>query len=188
MGHARSALVALWVVSMAALATAASNESDDGDHRQALSTIVNANTSIVQALSLAEAHAGGHTMAIELGLEGETSVYEIKLVSRDGVTIVFVDPVGGRVMRAESAGVIERLLEWPDRARFAELTASTIRLVGAIRAAERETGGTAIEAKFERDDGSMLFAVAVARNGTLLDVEVDAATSAVREISADSDD
>tara|TARA_R110000787_G_scaffold257770_1_gene362961 strand:- start:1560 stop:2117 length:558 start_codon:yes stop_codon:yes gene_type:complete len=127
--------------------------SNRGEEMQEAATILGAKASVLQAVVLAEKHTGGR--ALKIGLEREDGAYryEVKVVTKDKVSEVTIDPASGTVTRVEDDGRIARLLDREDKAAFGELVKSPVTLSTAIETAENETGGKAIEAEWESEDG-----------------------------------
>ena len=143
-------------------------------------------TSLAQAVRVAEQQTGGRARKAEMERNNGTDVYEIKTVSKEKSAKVFVDPVSGNVLRVASPGVISSLSHVFDRkdhvkeqAVLARLEASPMSLVSAIETAERETGGRAVEAALAGFHGSTLFEVRVVKDLTTHRVTVDPATASV---------
>src|SRR3989442_11403362 len=120
-------------------------------------------TSLAQAVRVAEQQTGGRARKAEMERNKGTDVYEIKTVSKEKSAKVFVDPVSGNVLRVASPGVISSLSHVfvrkdhvKEQAALARLEASPMSLVSAIESAARETGGRAVEAALAGFHGSRL--------------------------------
>src|ERR1043166_3823250 len=143
-------------------------------------------TSLAQAVRVAEQQTGGRARKAEMERNRGTYVYEIKTVSKEKSAKVFVDPASGSVVRTVTPGVISSLSHVFDRkdqlkeqAALARLEASPMSLVAAIESAEKETGGRAVEAALASLYGSTLFEVKVVKDLTTHRVVVDSATGKV---------
>src|SRR6266704_1571198 len=143
-------------------------------------------TSLAQAVRVAEQQTGGRARKAEMERNRGTYVYEIKTISKDKSAKVLVDPASGNVVRIASPGLISSLGHVFDRndqlkeqAALARLEASPMSLVSAIESAERETGGRAVEAALASLYGSTLFEVKVVKDLTAHRVVVDPATGKV---------
>jgi len=146
-------------------------------------------TSLAQAVRVAEQQTGGRARKAEMERNRGTYVYEIKTVSKEKSVKVFVDPASGSVVRTVTPGVISSLSHVFDRkdqlkeqAALARLEASTMSLVSAIESAERESGGRAVEAALASLYGSTLFEVKVVKDLTTQRVVVDPATGKVAAV------
>jgi uncharacterized membrane protein YkoI len=143
-------------------------------------------TSLAQAVRVAEQQTGGRARKAEMERNNGTDVYEIKTVSKEKSAKVFVDPVSGNVLRVASPGVISSLSHVFDRkdqlkeqSAFVRLEASPMNLVAAIELAEKETGGRPVEAALASLYGSTLFEVKVVKDLTTQRFVVDPATRKV---------
>ena len=146
-------------------------------------------TSLAQAVRVAEQQTGGPARKAEMERNRGTYVYEIKTVSKEKSVKVFVDPASGSVVRTVTPGVISSLSHVFDRkdqlkeqAALARLEASPMSLVSAIESAERESGGRAVEAALASLYGSTLFEVKVVKDLTTQRVVVDPATGKVAAV------
>lgn len=143
-------------------------------------------TSLAQAIRVAEQQTGGRAKKAEMDREKGVYVYEIETVSKDGPAEVHVDPASGNVLRVTRPGFVSALATVFDRddrrkdeAAFARLEASPMALAGAVEAAEKETGGRAVKAAVKSQYGSTLFGVSVVKDWITHSVLVDPATAKV---------
>ena len=142
--------------------------------------------SLAQAVRVAEKETGGRARKAEMERERGVYVYEIETVSKDGSAEVHVDPASGRVLRVKRpwfgssiANVFDRDDRRKDQAAFAQLEASPMTLVGAVEAAEKETGGRAVKATMKSRYASTLFEVSVVKDWVTHSVLLDPATGKV---------
>lgn len=145
-----------------------------------------AQTSLAQAIGVAEQRTGGRARKADWERERGIGVYEIKTVSKEGSAEVLVDAASGNVVRVATpwfANVFDREDHRKDQAAFAQLSASAATLMGAIDAAEKAAGGRAVKAEFKSRYGSALFEVSVIKDWTKQKVLVDAATGRVVAVS-----
>jgi uncharacterized membrane protein YkoI len=159
------------------------------------STVPGPQTSLAQAVGVAEQRTGGRAMRAEMDRERGSYLYEIKTVSKDKSAKVLVDPASGNVVRVDEPGLVGRVAAVFDRddqrkeqTLFAGLEASPMTLAGAIAAAEKETGGRAVKAGSADQYGSILFAVQLVKDAAMLRVHVDSATGKVITIPNRKDD
>ncbi|OLB41612.1 MAG: hypothetical protein AUI04_06610 [Candidatus Rokubacteria bacterium 13_2_20CM_2_64_8] len=146
-------------------------------------------TSLAQAVRVAEQQTGGRARKAEMERKQGTYVYEIKTLSKDKSAKVLVDPASGNIVRIVTPGVISSLSHVFDRkdqlkeqAALARLEASPMGLVAAIEAAEKETGGRGVEAALANLYGATLFEVKVVKDLTVQRVVVDPATGKVAAV------
>ena len=110
-------------------------------------------------------------------------VYEIKTVAKDKSATVLVDLNSGKVVRVEGAGFLSGVFDREDRredqAELTRLEGVSMTLVDAIDAAERETGGRAIEGSLRSQYGQTLFQVRVVKDLVPQKVMIDPASGKV---------
>jgi uncharacterized membrane protein YkoI len=87
---------------------------------------------------------------------------------------------GGRVLAAEKHG-------HGDQGDLATLGQTRITLADAVAAAERQTGGKAMEAGVEQENGAAVYEVKVASNNAVQKVTVDAQSGKVLKVGASAD-
>lgn len=145
-----------------------------------------AQTSLAQAVRVAEQQTGGRARKVEMERDKGIEVYEITTVSKDSAATVLVDAASGNVVQVETPGFLSSIANLFDRddarkdhAAFAQLAASAMTLAGAIDAAEKETGGRAVKAALKSRYGSMLFEVGVVKDWIMQKVLVDPTTAKV---------
>jgi uncharacterized membrane protein YkoI len=139
--------------------------------------------SLGQAIRAAEQATGGRARKAELERERGVDAYEINTVAKDKSASVLVDLASGKVLRVDGPGLLESMFDGEDRredqAALAQLEASPLTLAAACAAAERETGGRAIEASLKSRYGQTLFSVGVVKEFALHKVTVDPASGRV---------
>lgn len=165
---------------MAGTALAAAGENENGLE---IAAVLGAKTSVAQAIAAAEQHTGGRAMKIDIHKEKGAYLYEVKTVSKDNVAEVFVDPASGQVVRTEDEGLIAKALDREDQDELSKLAASSTTLAAAIATAEQHTGGKAIEASFDNEDGAVLFEVEVAKDNAVHKVMIDSANGKVLKVA-----
>lgn len=162
-------------------AFAASSENENG---QEIAAVLGAKTSVAQAIAAAEQQTGGLARKIDVEKEKGAYRYEVKTVSKDKVAEVFVDPASGQVVRTDDEGLIAKVFDREDRDEFAKLAGSSTTLAAAVATAEQHTGGKAIEASFDNENGTMLFEVEVAKDNAMHKVMIDSANGKVLKVAA----
>ena len=73
-----------------------------------------------------------------------------------------------------------------DRNDALAISTAVISLTRAVTAAEQHVGGKASRAEYELDDGQWIYEVEVVRDGTVMDVKVDAASGKVLVATEDA--
>lgn len=105
------------------------------------------------------------------------------MISGEKVAEVFVDSATGKVVSTEDEGLIARIFDEEDRTELAKLASSPTTLAAAIGTAEQQVGGKAVEAGYENENGQMLFEVEVAKDKSVHEVKIDAATGKVAKVA-----
>ena len=148
-------------------------------------------TSLAQAVRVAEQQTGGRARKAEMERERRIDAYEIQTVSKDRSAKVLIDPASGKVLRVDTPGLVSSIAsvfdrddQRKDQSAFARLDASSMTLAGALDAAEKETGGRAVKAALKSQYGSTLFEVSVVKDWTMQRVVVDPATAKVVTVPA----
>ncbi len=166
---------------------AAFAKSEEHENGQEIAAVLGAKTSVAQAIAAAEQKTGGRAMKIDVEKEKGAYLYEVKTVAKDKISEVFVDLVSGQVTRTDDEGLIARIFDREDRDELAKLAALPTTLAAAIATAEQHTGGKAIEARFDDENGALLFKVEVAKDNTTQRVKIDGVTGKVVKVSAAED-
>lgn len=148
-----------------------------------MAAVLNAKTSVIQAISTAERQVGGNAVSINVDHEKGAYLYKVRVVGSEKLSEVFIDPATGNVIRAEDEGAVARTHS-EDQAEFTKLAGAGTTLTSAVTTAEQQSGGKAIEAAFGIDNGSLLFEVEVAKDKTMHKVMIDPATGKVVKVAA----
>ncbi len=177
-------IAAMFILGASGAAFAAAGENENG---QEIAAVLGAKTSAAQAIAAAEKQTGGRAMKIDIEKEKGAYLYGIKTVSKDKVAEVFVDPASGQVVRTGDEGLIAKIFDREDQNEFTKLTASPTTLTTAIATAEQHTGGKAIEASFDNEEGAMLFEVEVVKDNAMHKVMIDSANGKVLKVATAED-
>ncbi len=132
--------------------------------------------SLVEAIRVAEQETGGRAHKVEMSV----FAYAIETVAKDSSAEVIVDSASGKVVQVDRPGFFDAIANLfgsddrrDDQARLAHLEASPMTLAAAVAAAERETGGRAVQASLKSLYGQTLFKVGVVKDLNLQEVLVD---------------
>jgi uncharacterized membrane protein YkoI len=158
----------------------ASSEGHEGGRE--IAAMLAAKTSAAEASATAEQQTGGRAMKIDIEKDNGAYLYEIKTMSQDKISEVFVDPDSGKVVRSDDKGLFARFFDDEDREEFAKVAAAPTTLAAAIATAEQHTGGKAIEARVDDDDDTVVFKIEVAKDNVVHKVMVDGATGKVLRV------
>jgi uncharacterized membrane protein YkoI len=175
-----AALAALIALGGTSVAFAATGEHENG---QEIAAVLGAKTSLSQAIATAEQN-GGRAMKIGVEEKKGAYLYEVKVLSKNKVTEMFIDSATGQVVKTRNEGLIEKLFDREDRDELAKLTTSPTTLAAAVATAEQQVGGKAIEAGVEDKDGNIVFKVDVAKDKTVQKVMIDAMNGKVLKVAA----
>lgn len=181
----RSRIIPATMTALFALGATGSAFASSGEHEHGreAAAILAAKTSIAQAIAVAEQKTGGRAMKVEAEHEKGAYLYAVKTVSAEKVTEVFVDPASGSVVRTDDEGWIARLLDQEDQREFAKLSSTTTTLATAIATAEQNTGGKAIEAGLDDEDGAMAYEIEIDKDGTRQRVLIDSTSGTLLKVS-----
>ena len=180
----RSKLIPATMAAIIALATAGAALAATGEQENTaeMSAILGAKTSLAEAIATAEKQTGGRAMRVDLEHKKGAYLYFVKTVSKDKVTEVFIDPASGKVTRTEDEGLIAKVFDTEDRSEFKNLAGSSVTLGSAVATAEHDTGGKAVDARFENEEGKMRYEVEVAKNNAIQKVVIDSASGKVLKV------
>lgn len=181
-----TAIAAILALGAAGTAFAESGEHENGEKKE-MTAVVGAKTSVAQAIAAAEQKTGGRALKVDIEKEKGAYVYEVKTISKDKVSEVFVDLTSGAVTRTHDEGLIARMFDRQDQDELASLSASSTTLATAVATAEQHVGGKAIEAGFDDENGAMIFKIKVAKDNAVHRVVVDSTTGKVMQVAAGQD-
>lgn len=165
------------VAAIAAMALATSSvsraETVDTEHSREVARVLNAHTSLSEAIGAAEKETGGRALKIGYEKDNGAYVYEIKTFKNKKIIEILIDPVSGKVIKHKAEGLIAKIREWDDQDAYAKVAASPITLATAIRTAEKSVGGKAVEAGIEDEDDGGMYKIEVAKDAFVHDVVID---------------
>jgi uncharacterized membrane protein YkoI len=183
----RSRIIAAAVAAVLASGAVGPAIADSGEHKdsQEISAVLGAKTSPAQAIAAAEQKTGGRAVKFDVEKKKEVYAYEIKTLSADKVSKVFVDLGSGQVVQVDNEGMLDRILDGKDKAKLDRLTAVPTTLSAGIATAEQQVaGGKAFEAGFDNEKGTLLLKVAVTKDNAVHHITIDAATGKVTTATA----
>lgn len=160
---------------------ASQNGRNADDEAREIATVRTAPVSLPQAITTAEQHANGR--AVSAGAEEHDSrvLYEVKTVAGSRQVEFQIDPQTGNVVKTED--------HHDDDDEDVGTGQPATTLAGAIAAAEQATGGKAIEAGLDDEDGKALYEVELAAaDGTIRKAYVDAASGKLVKTATGEDD
>ncbi len=177
------------VVAALAIGVAGTASAEPGEHenRADSAAVLLAKVPLEQAVAAAEQSTGGRALSIEMQRGRNGELYKVKTAAGDNLATVYVSPSDGKVVRTEQRGPIARLLDHEDRNEIARIAAAPTTLGAAIATAQQQTGGKAVEAAVENENGTIGFEIEVAKDGAFTKVFVDPATGQATKQAAAED-
>jgi uncharacterized membrane protein YkoI len=138
-------------------------------------TLSNAKVSLNDAINKAEKEGGGQAVAADYKpKKGTMGYYDIKVLSSDGskLTEYRVSTAAGKVTKASN----EPFEKMFTRIKPDQLASAPTSLKGAIKTAEAQSGGKAVDADADRDGDTVQYTVKVAKaDGSTEKVKVNGA-------------
>jgi len=184
----KTAAIALAATMMLGSAVAFAESRDDD--RQA-NAIASAGFSLSDAIAAVKGKRKG--TPFEAGLEEEEGklIYKIKLVDKDGnVSRVFFDPNSGKLLKTSPEGLIEQIksvFDSDDKRQIDTVRTAKVDLGRAVILAEQSSGGRALDARIENENGKILYGIELARNGISEAVNVEPQSGKVTQVSDKND-
>ena len=140
--------------------------------------------SLPQAIATAETQSNGRALSAEAEDTGSGVLYEVTTFAGGKIVEFQIDPQTGNVVKTE-----DEQARGDDAEEYAGAGQLTTTLTAAIASAEQATGGKAIEAGLDDDNGNALYEVEVAAaDGTIHKAHVDAASGQVVKTATGQDD
>lgn len=140
--------------------------------------------SLPQAIATAEEQSNGRAIKAEAEESGSGVLYQVATLAGGKIVEFQIDPQTGNVVKTE-----DEQARGDDADEYAGAGQLATTLTAAIEAAEQATGGKAIEAALDDDNGNALYEVELAAaDGIIHKAYVDAASGAVVTTAVDEDD
>lgn len=135
--------------------------------------VITAKRSLIDAIVTAEKRAKGSAIEAGLEIEDGKTFYEVTTRSKFGVFETKIDAATSMVLSAERE-------DDDDQESIQERHEGDATMLDAVKAAETSTGGKAMEAELEDEDGKRFFEIELASaDGSIKIVAVDAKTRSV---------
>ena len=161
------AIVAATVVCLGAAARA---EAATSREDQALAS---ATVSIVKAVDIAEKQGHGKTVGAEFDVEKGLPVWEVKILSADGVTEFKVDANSGKVVKIEDEHVRGKLTNFVTGTNLKDLESVKTTFSEAVAMAERQAKGKAVKVEVEHEHDHVQFDVFVRSGDASRKIKID---------------
>jgi len=161
----------------------ASSDIQNNNDGEEITSVMNAPTSLVQAIGAVERQVGGKAFEIDVRKDNGAVAYRIKSVKDGKVLINSVNPTSGKVLKSGYEGLLKNFFDTQDSAKLDKFVRSSVTLAQVIGIAEKHIGGIAVEAGFKDEDENgaapLAVKVKVAKGKTTHTVLVDVTTSTV---------
>ncbi len=154
--------------------------------RSEISRLVNARTSLIQAIRIAEKNHGGKIFSIKGETNNGSVYYEISGINDGRTKFIKLDPANGRIISTKTRNMLERLVNREEDGEMSgRVKAGHVHLIAAVQKAELRTGGTAIDAHIKESDGPKItILVEVVKNGAVRKVFLDGVSNKIVKASA----
>jgi uncharacterized membrane protein YkoI len=164
---------------------AASQSGKNGDDEaREIEAVRRAPVSLPQAIATAEKQSKGRAVSAAAEETGSGVLYEITTFAGGKIVEFQIDPQSGNVVKTEDEQV-----QGEDADEYAGAGQLTTTLTAAIASAEQATGGKAIEAGLDDENGKALYEVELAAaDGTIHKAHVDAADGIVKTATGEDHD
>jgi uncharacterized membrane protein YkoI len=137
-------------------------------------TVSKAKHSLADAITAAEKTAGGKATEGKFETERGVSKYEVTVVQNGKRDILNVDPTTGQAVKGSEKNASSGRQEDAQT-----VTAAKTGLAQAITAAEQQSGGKALEASLDKENGNPVYDVKLANGDKTQKVRIDANTGKV---------
>ena len=143
-------------------------------------------TGLADAVTAGEKEAGGGK-AVDATFDptGPTPVYRVTVYHDNSLWEGFFDADSGK-STGKTNKIAETELEEQEKKELTGITSAKTSMIDAIKAAEKEGSGKAIDAGIEEHDGKVWYQVAVAKNGAVQPILVDPASGQAKAAATDA--
>jgi uncharacterized membrane protein YkoI len=150
-----------------------------------LEIMQNARLDLAGAIERAERDVGGQVIEAELDEDDDMYFYRVEVVGPEGLTVLYLNPATGVTVGRRDPGLRTGTAGSKDQDLADAVAKSPGALIRALRAAEQQTGGKAIEIEVERDDGDYVLEIKTIQPGLEHELEIDLASGRVLDIDVD---
>ncbi|GIL41822.1 PepSY domain-containing protein [Roseiterribacter gracilis] len=142
--------------------------------KEDFATVSSAKHSLADAIGAAEKAAGGKATDAKFETEHGVSKYEVTVVQNGKRDILNVDLTTGAAVKGS-----EKNASSSKQQDAQTITAAKTGLAAAIATAEQQSGGKALEASLEKENGNPVYEVKLANGDKTQKVNVDASTGKI---------
>lgn len=161
-------LVAATVLSLAGAAHAQAATSREA---QALAS---ATVSIVKAVEIGEKQGQGKTVGAEFDIEKGLPIWEVKILSADGVKEFKVDAKSGQIVKVEDEHIRGKLTNFVTGTNLKDLESVKTTFSEAVAIAEKQAEGKAVKVEVEHEHNHVQFDVFVRSEDFTKKIKIDA--------------
>lgn len=136
------------------------------------------------AIKAAESHAHGRALGFGYERNATTNAYEVTVSTSSGLRLVQVNPANGAVIGSRAEADNAMAADGLPATALRQAAAAPGSLAAAVTAAERATGGRALEANYALHHGHLSVDVDVPAKGRIASFSVDPASGHVSRIAA----
>jgi len=158
------------------LGGAAHAQADTSREAQALAS---ATVSIVKAVEIGEKQGQGKTVGAEFDIEKGLPIWEVKILSADGVKEFKVDANSGQVVKIEDERIRGKLTDFVTGTNLKDLESVKTTFPEAVAIAERQAKGKAVKVEVEHEHGHVQFDVFVRSGDVIKKIKIDALSGKV---------
>ena len=138
-----------------------------------------ATVSLVQAVDIGEKKGQGKTAGAEFDIEKDRPIWEVKILSGDGVKEFKVDANSGEIVKIEDEYIRGRLTNFVTGTNLKDLETAKTTFSQAVGMAERQAKGKTVKVDVEHEHDQVQFDVFVRSGDHTAKIKIDGATGKV---------
>ncbi len=161
---------AIVAATVACLGGAAHAEAATSREAQALAS---ATVSIVKAVDIGEKQGQGKTVGAEFDIEKGLPIWEVKILSADGVKEFKVDANSGQVVKIEDEHIRGKLTNFVTGMNLKDLESVKTTFSEAVAMAEQQAKGKAVKVEVEHEHDHVQFDVFVRSGDATKKIKID---------------
>ena len=135
--------------------------------------LASATVSIVKAVEIGEKQGQGKTVGAEFDIEKGLPIWEVKILTADGVKEFKVDANSGRVVKIEDEQIRGKLTNFVTGTNMKDLEAVKTTFSEAVAIAEKLATGKAVKVEVEHEHDHVQFDVFVRSGDTTKKFKID---------------
>lgn len=160
------------------------NNPEQPDLATVLAAFAKVKTPLTDAVAAAEKEAGaGKAVDATFDPSGPSPVYRVTIYRNNSLWEGLFDPDTGKATGKNNT-IAENELEDQEKKELTGIANAKTSMLDAMKTAEKEGGGKAIDAGIEEHEGKVWYQIAVVKNGAVQPVIVDPATGQAKPAEA----